>query len=172
MTKKLKSVIAVLLIIIFTYTIAWMQLYRMSKKYYKNAMESYDKKEYALALKGKKIEKQDRSGYEFKGGFQQVVEIWKSPYAFPKPKVYRKASNMAETLINEKIDVKTGTEIFNRYFKFDKGYLGEVMLRVGDLYLESGDKESALETFNLVEEAFPNDADILKKAEDKIKSIK
>lgn len=172
MKKNLKVIISMLLIIGFTYGAAWGQMYINSIRYYKDAMESYNNNEYVTAIKGKKVEKEDGTGYVFKGGFQQAADIWSSSYALPKPGVYKDSINMINEIVNNKIDIKTGTEMFNRYFKIDKGYLNIVMLRVADLYIEANDMEGAKETLELIKEAFPNDTETQKIVKEKFEKIK
>lgn len=172
MKKKFKIIILLLLIIILTYGTAWGQMYRDSKKYYRDAMESYNRKNYAVAIKGQKVEDENSDGYVYKGGFQQAADIWSSAYAIPKPKVYFDSKEKINEIINNHIDIKTGTDMFNKYFKIDKGYLNQVMLRVVDLYIKDDDKDGAKETLELIKEAFPNDAETQKIVKDKLDKIK
>lgn len=172
MIKKIKIMLVVFLVIVLTYGIAWVQMYISSEKFYKDAVESYNNKDYAIAIKGKKVENQDESGYVFKGGFEQAADTWSGTYAFPKPKVYYDSTKMINDIINNKLDVKSGTDMFNRYFKLDKGYLDAVLLRVADLYIKDDDKDDAVETLKLVQEAFPNNADIQQIVNDKLQKLK
>lgn len=162
----------ILLIIILTYGTAWGQMYMDSKRYYSDAMESYNRKDYAVAIKGKKVENENSDGYVYKGGFQQAADIWTSAYAIPKPKVYYDSKDKINEIINNHINIKNGTDMFNKYFKIDKGYLNQVMLRVVDLYIKDGDKDSAKETLDLIKEAFPNDVETQKVVKDKLDKLK
>lgn len=160
-----------IIVTIFIYGVAWIQMYINSIKYFKDAMESYNNKDYIMAIKGKKVEKDDGTGYIFKGGFQQVVDIWSNSYAVPKPNVYKDSIGMINEIVDKNIDIKTGTEMFNRYFKIDKEYLNIVMLKVADLYIEGNDLEGAKETLELIKEAFPNDIKIQEAVKDKLKVL-
>lgn len=171
MKKNAKIVLAFIVVVILIYGIAWIQQNNMSNKYYKDAMGNFEKGDYVIALKGKKVEKEDRSGYEFIGGFQQVNDIWSSRYAFPKPSEYKKSKDMVNKIINDKIDIKTGTDMFKQYFQIDRGYLGEIMLNVADQYLEADDVENAIETYKMLQEAFPQDTTILNEANKKLEEL-
>lgn len=171
MKKNAQIALVVIVAVLLIYGVAWFQLNSMSNEYYKDAMGNFEKGDYVIALKGKKVEKEDGSGYEFMGGFQQVNDIWSSPYAFPKPSAYKKSKDMAQEIINNKIDIKTGMDMLKQYLQIDKGYLGEIMLKVADKYLKADDKESAIETYKTILEAFPNDADILNLAKKKLQAI-
>lgn len=170
--KNVKTALIFIVVVFLIYGVAWIQQNSMSNKYYKDAMASFKKGDYVIALKGKKYEKEDGSGYEFMGGFQQVNDIWSSPYAFPKPPAYKKSKDMVEEIINNKIDIKTGTDMFKQYFQIDRGYLGKIMLKVADQYLKADDKESAIETYKIILEAFPHDPDILNDANKKLEELK
>lgn len=169
--KNAKTALVVIVAVLLIYGVAWIQQNNMSNKYYKDAMVNFKKGNYAIALKGKKVEKEDGSGYEFMGGFQQVSDIWSSSYAFPKPSAYKKSKDMIKEIINNKIDIKTGTDMYKQYFQIDRGYLGEIMLRVADQYLKVDDKVNAIETYKIIEEAFPNDKDILNIVKKKLEII-
>jgi len=169
--KNAKIALVFIIAVLLIYGVAWIQQNNMSNKYYKDAMANFKKGDFVIALKGKKVEKEDGSGYVFMGGFQQVSDIWSSPYAFPKPSAYKKSKDMAEQIIKNNIDIKTGTDMLKRYLQIDKGYLGEIMLNVADLYLKADDKENAIETYKTIEEAFPNDKDILNEAKIKLKGL-
>jgi len=172
MKKNIIIIGALLAVIIVTYAIAWGQMYITSKKYYNDAMKSYNETDYVYAIKGNKVAKEDESGYVFNSGFEQIVNIWNSPYALPKPKVYSDAQNMIDEIINRKIDIETAIEMFDRYFRMDnKGYLDEVLLRVADLYIQDNDMPKAKETLELIKEAFPNNTETQKIVEEKFKEI-
>lgn len=173
MKKNIKIIGAIAVIIIVTYAIAWVQMYTTSQKYYADALKSYKAGDYVTAIKGKKIENEDESGYTFNGGFEQVEDIWDSVYALPKPQAYKDAENMTNEIINNKLDIKTGTDMFNKYFKMDdKGYLDSVMLRVADLYIQDNDIQDAKDTLETVKEAFPNNAETQKIVQEKLNKIK
>lgn len=172
MKKNAKITLIVIGVVILIYGVAWFQLNSMSNKYYKDAMGNFEKGDYVIALKGKKVEKKDGSGYKYIGGFQQVNDIWSSPYAIPKPSEYKKSKDMVNQIINDKIDIETGIEMFKQYFQIDRGYLAEIMLRVADQYVEADDVDSAIETYKIILEAFPQDDDILNEVNEKLESIK
>lgn len=171
MKKNNKIFISIIIVTISIYGVAWIQMYINSIKYFKDAMESYNNKDYVMAIKGKKIEKDDGTGYVFKGGFQQVVDIWSDSFAVPKPGVYKKSLDMINEIVDKNIDIRTGTEMFNRYFKIDKEYLNIVMLKVADLYIEANDIKGAKEILEIIKEAFPNDIKTQEEVKNKLESI-
>lgn len=170
--RKLKAVLIVVLLFAIMYCISWGQMYVNSQKYYKSAMENYANRDYAVAIKGEKVENEDESGYKYVGGFEEAANIWDSSFAWPKPKVYFDSKNKINEIINKKIDIKTGMELYKRYFQIDKGYLSNVLLRVTDLYIDSDDKEDAKDTIDLIKQSFPNDSETLKLADEKLEKIK
>ena len=148
MKKKLIIAGLILVILVGSYGIAWFKSYDRTVTYYNNAMENYQNGDYASALKGTKRLKDDKSGYEYLGGFQQAMEIWESKYAFPKPDIAEAAENMAQTLISE-LDAKACNTIFQTYFRKDNKFLPEILIRMGDLQMEEGQLEKAKDTYEM-----------------------
>ena len=162
--KRLIGLCAVILVIVLTYLFAWIQLHNNAKKYYNEAAVSYAAGNFMAALKGEKIITESDQGYIYKGGFEQVVNIYKSKYAYPKPGIYDDAKKRINEIIYEKITPELGFKIYKKYFKIDNAYLGEILLRSGDLYLKQGDREKAVEMYTLATESFPLNDEIYNKA--------
>jgi tetratricopeptide (TPR) repeat protein len=153
-----------LLVVIGTYFAAWWQLYDTSKEYYKSAMQFYQNDDFMSALKGKRTITETDSGYMFKAGFEQVVNIFKSKYAYPKPKIYYDAKEKVEEVIYKKMSPDVGLEIYNKYFKLDNIYLGEILLQVGNIYEKEGNITKAINTYELAKESFPLNEKIYRNA--------
>lgn len=170
--KKHRLFTLIILVILITYTWVWVQCYVASKSYYRNAMDNLNNGKYITALKGDRVLSEDNSKYVFIGGFQQVVEIWENPYAVPKPKLYTEAKEKITFIIKEKIDIQAGEEAFQTYINLDNRYLPEILLHVGDLYLQKGDKKSAKEIYTVVKDAFAFNQNAIKLAEEKLSRLK
>lgn len=153
MKKILITCGIIIALVIIIYAIVWVQSYNLSKKYYNMAVENYNNDNYAIALKGDRVLKEDEGGYIYLGGFQQVIEMWQSPTALPKPSVALDAEVMVWRIISE-IDIETGKSIFKSYFGIDNTFLPEVLIRIGELQMEEGQYDKARETFTMAGEAF------------------
>ena len=171
MFKKYRKIIIVLLFISLSYLWVWFETYNRTSKFYQQASYNTEQGNYMSALKGKRTLNHDESGYVFKGGFQQVIEAWDSPYAIPKPDIYKKSEESINTIINKKIDIATGNRIFQSYFKLDNKYLPEILLRIGDLQEEQGQLSKAKDIYTMVLEAFARNKEAAKYAEEKLNQL-
>ncbi|GGE03913.1 hypothetical protein GCM10011571_01040 [Marinithermofilum abyssi] len=148
-----------LMAVALIYGWVWLEMYRTSQVYFDMAMASYEKGEYGSALKGMEMVGEDGQT-ELNGGFQQVVDAWREPYAWPRPAIYSEAQKKADTIIEEKLTIEEGEALFKSYFNRDNTYLSRIMLRVGEMYEERRDFRGAKETYKLVTEAFAMDKDV------------
>ncbi len=162
--------LVIVLFVTANYSIAWVKSYSTSRTYYVSAMKNYNNNEMEFALKGNKVLSEDKSGYVYEGGFQQCIEIWNSPYALPKPEIVGKAEAMAERTVNS-LDVETAQAIFNSYFKLDNAYLPEVLLRIGDIYLEDEKFDEAEQQYEMVREIFGKQEGIPSMVDKKLKMV-
>jgi hypothetical protein len=170
--KKARNIILILIsVVLLTYAAAWLQFYFRSVKYYNQAVSSIEKGDWIDGLKGKLALKEDRSGYEFQGGLQQVIGIWSSKYALPRPEIFYRAEELKDSILNEKVDIKSGEAAFQKYFRMDNKYLPEIALKLGDLYLEEGDKDSAKEWYSVVVEAFSNEPYAAEAAKERLSKL-
>ena len=169
--KRFNIFLIILAVIFLSYGWVWFESYHMFKQYYKQAMQNYDNGEYIIALKGDQVLSEDQTRYIFEGGFQQAMDIWSSPYALPKPKLYWDTQEKIRTIIDEKIDIEMGKEAFKKYFQLDNKYLGDILLRMGDLYIQQGNTNKAEETYTIVKDAFARDVELLTKAEERLSAL-
>lgn len=170
-TKKYKLLTLFLFFFIFTYFIAWFELYLLSNKYYNYALENYKKGKLGIALKGKSVRKDDMSGYEYQGGFQQVEEIWKSKYAWPKPRIYYKSKQKISSIIEE-MDIETAMNIYNSYLKMDNAYLPEILFHVAEQYEKQQNKDKAIEIYKYILQFWNREnEEMIKKVENKLNTF-
>ncbi|WP_105614865.1 hypothetical protein [Vallitalea okinawensis] len=169
--QQLRLVLIILGFIIVSYSWVWLQSYNRSKEYYEMAMSNFEKGDYIVAIKGKRVLKEDESGYIYQGGLQQALEIWDSPYAIPKPNIYLEAELQIDHIINEKIDLGMGKDAFKSYFQLDNRYLPEILIRVGELYEEQNEMNKAIEIYTIVKDAFVYDKAMVNEAIQKIEQL-
>jgi len=169
--KVLKGILIAAYVIAMTYAWSWYESNSMSARYYQDALRKFNNGDYISALKGEEFEKEDKSGYYFSGGFQQVVQIWEHPFACPRPDEYKLAGEKINEIIDEKITIEMGMEMFNRYFRQDNFYLGRVLLKTGERYYEKGEQDKAMDTYRMAREIFVLNEDIVKEADEKIMEI-
>lgn len=168
--KALRIFLIAIFLIAAVYFWAWHESFSMSGQYYTEAVKKYEEGDYISALKGDQKVKEDKSGYYFSGGFQQVVQIWEHPFAYPKPEVYYLAIEKIARIIDEDMTVEMGDEAFERYFRQDNTYLGRILLRTGDICSEQGDIKNALERYEMVKEIFVLDEELVSLADKRIEA--
>lgn len=142
----MKKILIVPFLILCIYTESWYSVYQNAKRFYKEASLNEEKCEYGYAIKGQKT----RDG--FKGGYQDIIEAFEKSYF--KPKLFKESEYKIKNIIENKITIKEGEEIFNRYFGKSNRYLDDIGLRVGKL-LEKEDEEKAKIFYKNLLDAFP-----------------
>lgn len=161
---------AVILILIGTvYAVTWLQIRNQSVVFYEHVKRSMETGNFGAALKGEELAVNDSR--IFMGGLQHIMETWKSPTAWPKPRVYEHSRALYRTLLYEKMTADDGIAIFRQYFQLDLQYLDDVLLRTGDLFLEEGNPAQALDTYRTVREIFTLDEELQKTVEERIEKV-
>ncbi|PTM59644.1 hypothetical protein [Desmospora activa] len=171
MKKGLLFTAAVIGLVGLIYAWVWVEVYQTSQFYYEMATDNYRKGDYGAALKG--VETENANGETaFLGGYQQVIDAWDQPYAWPRPSFVEDARGMVDQIINEKLTIAEGEALFQAYFNRDNRYLGRIMLRVGELYEQQQDVDAAIETYEVVRQAFANDDGLIKTASQRLSALK
>ncbi len=139
-----------LVIIFFS---AWFSVYSSTKSYYEDAIESYENENYGLALKGK----HDNYTTDFTGGFQQVVSAWSGVSSIFVPSFVDDSLEYIDTIINEDVTIEDIDDIFATYFTVDNMYLGDLLFRKAEIYVENGLITEAIDLLYEIKEIFPLD---------------
>ncbi|MCC6805112.1 MAG: hypothetical protein IT319_19690, partial [Anaerolineae bacterium] len=72
--------IALIVVLVASYALAWFSAYRLSQGYLQDADASYDRGEYLNALVGYKEYDQAQQRYVDRGGYMEVERIWADQY--------------------------------------------------------------------------------------------
>ncbi|MEI6055725.1 MAG: hypothetical protein WCR55_06675 [Lentisphaerota bacterium] len=160
-----------IIVLLVTYASAWFKLDSMAKGYYADAMRNYESGKIMAALKGEKVLSADSSEYIYHGGFEQVVDAFRSKFAFPKPQVYYLAESKIENILQKNITPEIGYAIYKKFFRLDNEYLGDILIRIGDIYHAKKNFPEALKAYNLAEESFPFNSVIAGQANKKIHDL-
>ena len=171
LSRSLLYFLVFLGVLVTLYGAAYFRMLQVSEKYWIQGSMSFSQGNFAWALKGARKTKSDGSGYEFWGGFQQVVEIWSSPFAWPRPDLYGRAQEQIRVLIEQKLDAESGLAIFQKYYQKDKRYLDAVLSRVATLDVQAGRLDEARKVLQTLIEYFPNDPETVAGAEKRLKAL-
>jgi len=159
---------AILLLIVGTYAFAWLRAYRLSVRFMENARESFSAQEYLNALTGYETFDEAQGRYVYRGGYAQVVRIWEDPYAWPKPAAVGEARARVDEIINQRLSLEEAETFIQENIGQANPYLGRIYLRTGELYEEEGDPDTAAEVFEEVAELFPNNPELIARAEENL----
>lgn len=152
------KIIGFLLVIIAIYAYTWVESSQKSERLFADAQMLYDQDDFIAAIKG--AERVVDGNYVFLGGVQQVIFAWEGPLSWPKPAIYHTARELLDTIIDQKLDVEQGLQIFERYFQLDRTYLDRILLRVGDLYFDQKKYDRATEVYQMAKAIFVTDQEI------------
>lgn len=159
------------LLFVVTYIVAWLSAYNLSQAYLVDADKSFADGEYMAALTGYD-EFDDTLGRNiFRGGYQQVVNIWTNRYAQPVPESIASARSRIDEIINEKITIEEAEKFVQRNVGRSNPYLGRIFLRLGELYEADGDEDDAMDIYSEVAELFPREPELIARAQENIKRL-
>ena len=169
--RMLVIVLSAAALFIITYIVAWLSAYNLSQVYLVDADKSFADGEYLTALTGYD-EFDDTLGRNvFRGGYQQVVNIWANRYAQPVPESIASARSRIDEIINEKITIEEAENFVQRNVGRSNPYLGRIFLRLGELYEADGDTDDAQDIYEEVAELFPREPELIARAEENIKRL-
>jgi tetratricopeptide (TPR) repeat protein len=157
-------ILGVLVLAAATYGIAWYRASRLSTGFVENAAESFDEGEYLNALTGYEEFDEAENRYIYRGGYGQVALIWADPYAWPRPELLGEARARTEEIISERLTLDDAEAFIEENIGQQNPYLGRIYLRTGELYEEEGDADDAMDVYEEVIDAFPNNAALVERA--------
>ena len=156
---------------VVTYIAAWLSAYNLAQSYLVDADASFADGEYLEALTGYD-EFDDALGRNvFRGGYQQVVNIWSSPYAQPVPEAITPARSRIDEIINQHITIDDAEGFVQRNVGRSNPFLGRIFLRLGELYEAEGDVDDAMDIYEEVAELFPREPDLIARAAEHLKRL-
>ncbi len=148
------------------YVLSWSEAYRLSNRFMNAADAAYQRGEYLNAFIGY-TEIQPVTGQRVKyGGYYQAANVWRDPFAWPRPAFARRADEHIREIVANRLTIADGERFVQENTGLNNPYFGDVYLRLGELYEESGDPRAATEIYRDVIDLFPNRADLISAASD------
>lgn len=140
-------------VIFIAYGSAWLRAYSLSENYFAYAEQQYKKGDLVTALKGmNKLEL--RIEDEYLGGYQQVIETWRSATLGPKPDVYYQSLEKP-ALIIEQLNEEQLMAFIEIYVQLDSRYVPSAADQLRYLAKQSGEDALYQEMTEFLAEAFP-----------------
>jgi tetratricopeptide (TPR) repeat protein len=157
--------IAVPVIFVSTYLLAWWDAYRLSSTYLKDANASYQNGRYLDALLG--YEEFDRAKEEYVdyGGYIQVQRIWENDYAYPAPGDAERAETRIDEIIYSRLTLEDAEQFVQENIGRYNPYMGLIYLRLGELYEADGQLFEAQDIYESVPDLFPDDKELIIRAQ-------
>ncbi len=170
--RVLIIVLGIVVYIIINYALAWIDAYRLSSRLMADADSSYNSGAYMQAFMG--YEQRDPvSGKSItKGGYVDVLHVWSDAYSWPLPQsLLEKGKARLQDIMNNHMTIADAENFITAFSGLDNPYLGDVYLRLGELYQQSGDRATALSVYKDVADLFTDRPDIILQAQEHIKKL-
>ncbi len=156
--------VAVPVIFLFTYVLAWWDAYRLSTTYLDDADASYQEGRYLDALLGYEEFDRAKGNYVARGGYIQVQDIWRNSHAFPVPGGVEGAERRIDEIIHSRLTIADAEQFVQRNIGRYNPYMGLIYLRLGELYEANGQLADAQDIYESVPDLFPDDAALTARA--------
>lgn len=170
---RLLALVPAIIALLFavTYVIAWYQASTLTSTYMSDADRSYAEGEYLRAMTGYE-ELDDQTGLTLtRGGYANVARIWANRDAWPRPAQVALAQQRIDEIINERLTIAEAEGFIQVNTGKQNPYLGLVFVRLGELYADAGDVRSAQDIFQEVPELFPDEPDLIRRAEEHLQQL-
>ena len=161
-------IIALIVLLLFaaTYAYAWFNASRLSTRFMRDADAAYDSGDYLQALVGSQEFDPQTNRYITLGGYIKVEKIWSHRLSWPEPAAIQRARERSDEIVYERLTIEDAENYIRANTGRPAPYFGEIYLRLGELYEEDGDPDSALEIYESIQELFPNRPDLIEAAQE------
>lgn len=162
--RVLLVVLAVAVVFVATYALAWWDALRLTAAYTEDANASFEAGNYLEALAGYEEFDEERSEFVRRGGYGDVERIWRHSYARPVPAIASDVGTRIDEIINERLTIEQAEQFVRENIGRTNPYLGIVYLRLGELYEADGDTRSAEDIYHEIESSFRNQPELVERA--------
>ncbi len=158
-------------VLIFSYVLAWTSAYRLSQGYLQDADASYDSGEYLNALVGYREFDDAQQKYVDRGGYMEVERIWRDRYAVPVPPEVARSRERIDEIVNERLTIDDAESFVQENIGRSNPYLALLYLRLGELYEADGSERDAEDIYSSFADLFPNETDLITRAEQNLERL-
>lgn len=156
--------LAVAVIFVGTYFLAWWDSRRLTARYMADADASFEAGNYLDALAGYEVFDEAANEYVRRGGYGDVERIWRHPRARPVPAMAAQAAARIDEIINERLTIAEAEQFVQENIGRTNPYMGIVYLRLGELYEADGDRRSAEDIYTEFADLFPGETELIARA--------
>jgi hypothetical protein len=158
--------LAVVLVFGATYALSWYNAYRLTERFVRDANATYDAGAYLDALVGYQTFDPDTNEYVTIGGYLAVEKIWSGRYSWPQPAAVQHAQARSQEIIERRMTIAEAEQYIQANIGKPAPYFGEIYLRLGELYEESGSLPDAREIYESISDLFPDRPDLIQRAQE------
>ncbi len=163
--RVLLALAIVALLFVGAYALAWYRASQLATRFMADADSSYSAGKYIEALTGYETFDQATNSYVTHGGYMKVARIWSDPQAWPRPANAAQAEARIAEILDQKLTIKEAEGFIQANVGKANPYMGVIYLRLGELYEQEGDLESATTIYGEIAELFPAEAELIARAE-------
>lgn len=149
---------------ISTYALAWLSASRLTASFMADADASYAAGNYLESLTGYEEFDPEQNAYVTHGGYMQVLNIWASPNAWPKSASLEQARARIDEVLEQHLTIEEAEGFIQANIGRRSPFMGPIYLRLGELYEEEGDVQSARMVYDEIDELFPGQDDLIARA--------
>jgi hypothetical protein len=160
------GVALVVVLFVSTYALAWFSASRLTASFMADADASYEAGNYIESLTGYEEFDPARNEYVTYGGYMKVLNIWASPNAWPKSASLERARARIDEVLEQHLTVAEAEGFIQANIGRQNPFMGPIYLRLGELYEEEGDIESARMVYDEIDELFPGQEELIARAEE------
>jgi tetratricopeptide (TPR) repeat protein len=147
-----------------TYALAWWRANRLTATFMADANTSYSAGNYIESLTGYEEFDSATNRYVTHGGYMQVAKIWADPRAWPVPGSVVQAQARIDEILSQRLTIEEAESFIQANIGKQNPYMGTIYLRLGELYEQDGDIQSATGIYEEIEELFPGEAALIERA--------
>lgn len=163
--------IALVVVLVLSYALAWFSAYRLSQGYLQDAGDSYDRGDYLDALVGYKEFDQEQQRYVDRGGYMEVERIWADRYALPVPPNIVEARQRIAEIVNSRLTIDDAEAFVQANVGRSNPYLALIYLRLGELYEADGRDRDARDIYASFADLFPNETELAARADQNLQRL-
>jgi tetratricopeptide (TPR) repeat protein len=157
--------VIVLALFAITYLLAWWNASQLTNRFLGDANEQFEQGEYLDALVGGQEFNPQTNRYNKIGGYVDIEKIWSNRYSSPVPPAVEEAKQRTNEIIYQHLSMSQAEQYIQANIGRSAPYFGEIYLRLGELYEQDGDPDSAREIYEDIPSLFPNRPDLIEQAQ-------
>jgi tetratricopeptide (TPR) repeat protein len=150
------------------YVLAWYNAYRLSSRFLAEAEAAYARGAYLHAFMGYEEILPEANQRVRRGGYYQVANVWRDPYAWPRPAFVAQANTCIQAILWDHLTIEDGERFVRENAGLPNPYFADVYLRLGELYETDGDHRSAIEIYRDIPQLFRNRPDLIARANQRL----